>query len=146
MVCIERSEAVRALTSKAARLEEEAIRILKEKGDEGIYQSELWKLLKVDSREGSRLALRLVKMGIARREPVVANGKRTYKLVIAESARRPQLSVKVDGLMDIPCFSCSYLHKCSSGNFYNPETCLLLTRWLLMKADELSLTTKGDGS
>lgn len=128
------------------KLEEEAIRILRERGDEGIYQSELWKLLKVDSREGSRLALRLVKMGAARREPVVVNGRRTYRLVIVECARRPRLSVKVDGLLDIPCFACSHLYRCSTGNFYNPEACPLLTRWLMSRASETGSTTEGDGS
>jgi len=46
-----------------------------------ILQSELWKVLDVSSRTGSRIAKRLADKGVIRREETVADGNTTYKLV-----------------------------------------------------------------
>ena len=62
-------------------LERKAYEIIRKSGKNGILQSELWRILGVDSREGSRIALRLLKKGLIEREPVVHNGKRTYRLM-----------------------------------------------------------------
>ena len=46
-----------------------------------MLQSELWKVLDVSSRTGSRIAKRLADKGVIRREETVADGNTTYKLV-----------------------------------------------------------------
>ena len=48
----------------------------------GILQSELWKKLKLSSRDGSRLALKLERMGMITREKILEKERWTYKLII----------------------------------------------------------------
>ncbi|HID15303.1 MAG TPA: transcription factor TFIIIC, partial [Candidatus Atribacteria bacterium] len=59
-------------------MEKRAIEIIKKAGDNGVLQSDLWKILGTDSREGSRIAIRLEKKGIINREPTIHEGKKTY--------------------------------------------------------------------
>ncbi len=113
-----------------SELERKALELIESKGDEGLYQSELWKILGIDSREGSRIALQLLKKGLIRREPVINNGRRTYKLYVI---RRTKLNLRVNlaNVIDIPCFTCLNIDKCSNGGFFDPRTCRLLTEWLI---------------
>lgn len=125
-------------------LEERAIEIIRSKGDEGIYQHELWKMLGLDSREGSRLALRLVKKGLILREPVVHNGRRTYKLFLAKkTAKTFRLDINIDVVMEVPCFTCRHLERCHAGRgfFYDPTTCPILRKWLDYKVKLLKKST-----
>ncbi len=118
------------------KLEEQAIELIKSRGEEGLYQNELWKLLKIDSREGSRLTLRLLKKGIIVREPVVHNGRKTYKLYYVRP-KIPELMVSIEKIKDVPCFRCTYDSKCNPGNFHNPETCPFLTAWIKEQVEKL---------
>jgi DNA-binding Lrp family transcriptional regulator len=58
----------------------EALRVIKESGEEGISQSCLWKELGMSSREGSRIARRLEREGKIRRKRVLENGRWSFKL------------------------------------------------------------------
>ncbi len=112
-------------------LEEKALEIIKQRGSEGIYQHELWKALGLDSREGSRLALRLLKKGLIVREPAVHKGRRTYKLYLAkEEKKQAQLEIKIGNAIEIPCFTCKHMERCYVGGFFDPTTCPILRRWL----------------
>lgn len=51
-----------------------------------MLQSELWKVLDVSSRTGSRIATRLAEEGVIQREETVADGNTTYKLVPATTS------------------------------------------------------------
>ncbi|GGL56975.1 helix-turn-helix transcriptional regulator [Halocalculus aciditolerans] len=57
-------------------VEERAIALIREEG--GIYQSEFWKALDVDSRKGSRVAKKLEDKGLVAREDAVYEGNTTY--------------------------------------------------------------------
>ena len=112
-------------------LEQKALEIIRQRGDEGIYQHELWKLLGLDSREGSRLALRLLKKGLIIREPTVHNGRRTYKLLLAKQEKKAaRLNVRIGSAIEVPCFTCKHLEKCHVGGFFDPTNCPILRRWL----------------
>ncbi len=123
-----------------SELEQKALEIIKSRGEEGIYQHELWKLLGIDSREGSRLALRLYKRGLIRREPAVHKGHRTYKLYIAKpgtvTVKPVELDVSLNVALEVPCFTCPYLHECYIDGFHDPRKCPRLTAWLRSKAME----------
>ncbi len=120
--------------SDLSELEAKALEIIRLRGDEGIYQHELWKTLGLDSREGSRLALRLLKKGLIVREPTIHNGRRTYKLFIAKRAKeQAKLVVKIGNAIEIPCFYCKHLEKCHVGGFYDPTHCPILRSWLNKK-------------
>ena len=112
-------------------LEQRALEIIKSRGDEGIYQHELWKALGLDSREGSRLALRLLKKGLIVREPTIHNGRRTYKLYLAKQEKlKAKLEVYIGAAIEVPCFSCKNLERCHNGGFFDPATCPILRKWL----------------
>ncbi|MEB2836397.1 MAG: Lrp/AsnC family transcriptional regulator [Desulfurococcales archaeon] len=119
-------------------LEKTALEMIRNSGSTGILQSDLWRRLGLDSREGSRLVLRLAKKGLIRREQVVVNGRRTYRL---RYTRPPSLELKlkvdIEDVLDIPCFTCPFLGQCGPGNFNDPRTCPILQAWLERKAREL---------
>jgi len=124
-------------------LERLALEMIRSSGDDGILQSDLWRRLGLDSREGSRLVLRLAKKGLIKREQVVVNGRRTYKIrYTTPPTLELRVLVSLDDVISIPCFTCPYLGQCGPGNFNDPRTCPLLERWLQRRLQALSA---GDG-
>jgi hypothetical protein len=111
-------------------VEERAIKVVKEAGE--VLQCDLWKALNVSSREGSRIALRLERKGLVKREPVIYNKRATFKLVWVGG--EAEVGIEVD---DCPCFSCSSIERCAPGQALSPGSCSALTRWLLQEAASL---------
>ncbi|RLE52224.1 MAG: Lrp/AsnC family transcriptional regulator [Candidatus Methanomethylicota archaeon] len=109
-------------------MEKRAIEIIKKAGDEGVLQSDLWKMLGTDSREGSRIAIRLERKGFIEREPTVHAGKKTYRLRLI---KRPPRKISIATVKGCPCFVCPDLTKCAIGHVINPVTCKKLTTWIL---------------
>ena len=116
------------MSSRMTPLEKRAYELILSAGEKGILQSDLWRLLGIDSREGSRIALKLVKKGLIERESVVHNGRKTYRLIV-KRAVLPKIDV--DDVMDIPCFTCPMYNRCGGGSLLSPASCKLLTEWLL---------------
>ena len=95
--------------------------------DNGVLQSELWKKLKLNSRDGSRLALRLERRGLISREKILQKGRWTYKLIIE------QAPIKLESLVDSPCLTCPVEQKCDFENAYpepSPLHCQLIEDWV----------------
>ncbi|MCS7099051.1 MAG: hypothetical protein RMH84_05440 [Sulfolobales archaeon] len=114
--------------------EDEVLKIIKEstKKSGGIVQSELWKILGIDSREGSKLVARLMRKGLLTRETVMYKGKKTYILRYADSTKIPlSISVSLNPVVEIPCFTCRQISRCSIGGYYDPTRCTLLTKYLI---------------
>lgn len=107
-----------------SRVEQRALRLIYDAGDEGLLQSELWKLLDVSSREGSRLAKKFEEKDRIVREKVLNNGRWTYKLF---SKNEP---VTLESVRGCPCLICSEVEKCFRGGTKDPVYCLLLTAWI----------------
>ncbi|RLF12844.1 MAG: hypothetical protein DRJ68_00105 [Thermoprotei archaeon] len=114
-------------TKAAEDIYAKALDIIRKAGPDGILQKDLWKILKVSSREGSRIALTLEKRGLIIREPVAQDRWKTFKLVATSS----DLKVSLETVEGCPCFSCMNLSRCGSGQHINPENCEDLTAWLL---------------
>jgi|SRR3989344_1617099 len=93
----------------------------------GMLQSELWKKLKLTSRDGSRLALKLERLGIISREKILEKGRWTYKLIIK---RTP---VSTESIEDAPCLTCPVEQKCSLEGEISPLTCQLIEDWVLIE-------------
>ena len=76
--------------------------------NEGTLQSELWKKLKLSSRDGSRLALKLERMGMITREKILEKQRWTYKLIIKK------IPISTKSIEGAPCLTCpvpvSYTH------------------------------------
>ena len=95
--------------------------------DKGMLQSDLWKKLKLNSRDGSRLALRLERRGLISREKLLQKGRWTYKLIIE------QAPIKLESLVDSPCLTCPVEQKCDFENSYpepSPLHCQLIEDWV----------------
>jgi hypothetical protein len=116
-------------------LEDKVLELIKSSGEEGVVQSELWGQLNIDSREGSKIVMKLVKSGLVSRVPVVYKGRKTYKLVyVSKQPNSTQLVVKLNPVMTIPCFLCKDLDKCGLGSYFNPLICNKLTTYLLERS------------
>lgn len=112
------------MAPRNSRVEQRALRLIYDAGDEGLLQSELWKLLDVSSREGSRLAKKFEEKDRIVREKVLNNGRWTYKLF---SKNEP---VTLESVRGCPCLICSEVEKCFRGGTKDPVYCLLLTAWI----------------
>lgn len=107
-----------------------ALEIVTEAGKEGILQSELWKRLDATSREGSRIALRLERRKLVRRDRELSSNRWTYRLY---AVRQP---LTIDSIIDCPCLTCDTSHKCSEIDVVTPNQCLRLADWLLAPKQE----------
>ncbi len=99
--------------------------ILAEKESEGMFQSELWKKLKLTSRDGSRLALKLERMGTIYREKILEKGRWTYKLILKKT---PISTLSIE---NAPCLVCPVEQKCSLEGEISPRTCQLIEDWVI---------------
>jgi hypothetical protein len=94
-------------------------------GKDGILQSELWKELDLTSRDGSRVAIRLERRSLIRREKMLENGRWTYKLFATK------LPIDTSSVENAPCLTCQFEHMCSLEGSYSPITCNLIESWLV---------------
>ncbi|HZD43376.1 MAG TPA: MarR family transcriptional regulator [Methanomicrobiales archaeon] len=109
-------------------LESEALRIIQAK-PEGVLQSELWKLLDIDSRKCSRVVKKLLDSGLIERLEFRKEGIKTYVLRAKRRAVTP--SVMIAGGELVPCIGCE--RECIV------EDCDLLVDWMYQLAiEELS--------
>lgn len=101
--------------------------ILGEHEDKGIFQSELWKKLKLTSRDGSRLALKLERLGIIIREKILEKERWTYKLILKKTP------ISTQSLENAPCLTCPVEQKCTLEGEISPRTCQWIEDWVLLK-------------
>lgn len=118
MASKEQDDILLDLTSKVYKL-------VVEHGAEGVLQSEVWKELTLTSRDGSRLAIRLERRGMVRREKVLDGGRWTYKLT---PLRMP---VHIQSIEDAPCITCPYENKCSLTGVVSPLSCPWIVEWVI---------------
>jgi Lrp/AsnC family leucine-responsive transcriptional regulator len=91
---------------------------------EGVLQSELWKILDVDSRKCSRIVKRLLDSGLIERIEYKKDGIKTYVL---KATRRPVDPCKIlAGDELVPCIGCD--EEC------NVQDCHRLMDWMYQLA------------
>ncbi len=96
-------------------------------GEAGILQKDIWRLLNIDSRKGSRIIKRLERMGLVAREEVVHRGRKMYLLKPTPKLKgMPKIPDELDR---IPCFYCPLLISC--GELTKILSCERMERWLL---------------
>ncbi len=113
------------LTSKVYKL-------VVEHGSDGVLQSELWKELTLTSRDGSRLAIRLERRGMIRREKILDEGRWTYKLTPLK------MPVKIRSIEQAPCITCPYESKCSLSGVVSPLSCPWINEWVIKEFRQVS--------
>ncbi len=126
-------DALLDLTSKVYKL-------VVEHGSNGVLQSELWKELTLTSRDGSRLAIRLERRGMIRREKVLEDGRWTYKLT---PLRMP---VHIQSIEQAPCITCPYEAKCSLTGVVSPLSCPWICEWVVKEFKEVGRMRQLDSS
>ena len=98
--------------------------------DNGMLQSELWKKLKLSTRDGSRLSLRLERRGMITREKILQSGRWTYKLIIE------QMPISLESIQNAPCLTCPVEQKCNIDNVHpepSPRHCELIKEWVVIE-------------
>ena len=94
---------------------------------DGILQSQLWKKFKLSSRDGSRLALKLERMGMITREKILEKQRWTYKLIIKK------IPISTKSIEGAPCLTCPVQSKCSIDGEISPKTCQWIEDWVLIE-------------
>ena len=107
------------------RLTNKVYDILAERELDGMLQSELWKKLKLNSRDGSRLALKLERMGTITREKLLEKGRWTYKLIIKKTP------ISTQSIENSPCLVCPVEQKCTLDGEISPRNCQFIEDWVL---------------
>ena len=112
------------MSSKKSRIERQALKLIYDAGEEGLFQTELWRILDLSSREASRIAKKFEVKGNVYREKVLNNGRWTYKIFLSKEF------VTLESIIDSPCLVCPDINKCFSGGKKDPRICLDLTAWI----------------
>lgn len=112
------------MSPKNNNIEQKALKLILDAGDNGLIQSDMWKGLDVSSREGSRLAIKFEEKGVIERRKVLHEGRWTYKLY---SKVKP---VTINAIIDCPCVACDEINRCVPGGSLSPIDCRLLTDWI----------------
>lgn len=100
------------------------------KNKEGVFQSDLCKLLNISSREGSKVVRLMEKADLISRESVLYKRRRTFKLIVK---KRP---IEVGIVGDLFCFVCPYEKKCTAKSSQYLVNCMHLEKWAKEKYKE----------
>ena len=119
------------MKSKKSKTEQRALKLIFKAGNEGLLQSELWKLLDISNREASRIAIKFEEKGKVCRDKVLNNGRWTYKIFSIEEY------VTIDSIEGCPCLVCTEMEKCYTGGTIDPRTCLEMTAWVDPRIESL---------
>jgi DNA-binding Lrp family transcriptional regulator len=122
------------MNPKRSKVEIKALKLILKAGDEGLFQSELWKLLGVKNREASRIAKKYVDNGRVFRERVLYNGRWTFKIFSTKKY------VTLDSIIGCPCLICPDVDKCYRGGKKDSTTCLDFTAWIDPRIEPLPLS------
>ncbi len=101
--------------------------ILADREAKGMIQSDIWKKLKLTSRDGSRLALKLERQGTITREKILENGRWTYKLILKKTP------ISTVSIVNAPCLTCPVEQRCTLEGEISPRTCQLIEDWVLIE-------------
>ena len=110
------------------RITNKVCEIVADYQDKGMLQTDLWKKLKLSSRDGSRLSLRLERRGLISREKILQKDRWTYKLIIE------QTPISLESLQNSPCLTCPVEQKCDVENIHpepSPLYCQLIEDWVI---------------
>ena len=109
------------------RLTNKVCDILAERESNGMFQSELWKKLKLTTRDGARLALKLERMGTITREKLLEKDRWTYKLILKKTP------ISTQSIENAPCLVCPVEQKCSLEGEISPRNCQFIEDWVIIE-------------
>jgi len=109
------------------RLTNKVCDILAERESDGMFQNELWKKLKLTNQVGSRLALKLERMGTITRAKLLEKDRWTYKLILKKTP------ISTQSIVNAPCLVCPVEQKCSLEGEISPRSCQLIEDWVIIE-------------
>ena len=128
------------------KLNDDDVKILKylfKNTGKTVYQSELWKELKLDSRAVSRSLQKLEGLGFVKRKEAVVKGRKTF--LIEPETRKIQETLTVvktqgpgkefEGVLDVVCVSCPFIYRCYQGGYYDPTNCSMLSEYIKKRVE-----------
>jgi len=110
------------------RLIAKVCEILLDNEEKGMLQTDVWKKLKLNTKDGSRLSLKMEKMGYITRQKILMSGRWTYTLFIEKAP------ISFESITNAPCLTCTVEQKCSLENELpepSPRNCDLIEKWVL---------------
>ena len=107
------------------RLTNKVCDILAERESDGMFQSELWKKLKLTNQIGSRLSLKLERMGTITRAKLLEKDRWTYKLILKKTP------ISTQSIENAPCLVCPVEQKCSLDGEISPRNCQFIEDWVI---------------
>ena len=111
-------------------IEKNAHELVLKAGSKGLLQSELWRGLGMNSREGSRIAVKLERDGLVKRKKELNGGRWTYRLYPNHDGEKPE-KLEWNTLENCPCFCCTNIKVCGRGQTITPLNCKILDGWLI---------------
>lgn len=111
-------------------MDELLYRLVVENKKGGVLQSVIWKELGLSSRDGSRTAIRLERMGMIKRVRVLNDGHWTYKLTPL------RVPADVSSVESAPCINCPVESKCSANSDVSPFSCPLIGPWVIKEHED----------
>ena len=120
-------------TTKRDIRERQLYDLVLDAGDVGVVQSDLSTILSLPNREISRICSRLESWGLIRKDEVINEGRRTFRI---ESTRKPP---SLNSILGSPCITCPNTRMCEESNeleplpykMMSPQECQQLERWLI---------------
>jgi hypothetical protein len=112
------------LLARRGSAEQDVLNMIMNAGENGVLQSEIWKVTSADSREGSRAILRLEKKKLIERRKELFDGRWTYRILVKRKIP------KIDTIVTVPCAFCDLENRCSQSGLISPAKCDKLTIWL----------------
>ncbi|AAY80677.1 hypothetical protein [Sulfolobus acidocaldarius] len=103
---------------------------IKEAGDKGIPQRDLIKNLGLDARVANTVIKKLIEQKKIKKKSIKENGKNVIKLFPNEE-ERIVIYVKLENIVEVPCFTCKNLSKCGNGGITTPSSCSILSKYIL---------------
>lgn len=120
---------------------EEALEYI-ESQEDGVLQSDLWKVLGIDSRKCSRIVSKLMKEELITRESESSNGIRTYRLRCTKIPESNRFMSLIAGDTFEPCAGC--IAECT------PEHCAELSEWVysivICETSDVTITETSKGA
>lgn len=117
------------MESNSSSYEDLIYQKIKEAGDKGVVLKDLIKELGLDSRTANLALRKLMSKKVIRKNSVKENGRTVVKYFINEEPTL--ITVNLDSVMEIPCFTCKNLTKCGNGGVISPTTCTYLSKYIL---------------
>jgi hypothetical protein len=118
-------------------LEHRSLQLIVSSGKQGVLQRELWQNLNATSREGSRIAIKLEKKGLIRRERELSKGRWTYRLY------PKRIAPSIDSIINCPCLTCSDDTRCEAWGKVSPNKCKKLAKWILSSLEGETISSRG---